>query len=95
MGTTPFEKTLRTNGTSTPRNKLNNRYGPVGTGSRGPIDADELDGSPVQGDSSPAVGRNTTPRSAGRYGSPFGQTVRVKRICSCSVARGCCLVRLC
>jgi hypothetical protein len=82
MGTTPFEKTLRTNGTSTPRNKLNNRYGPVGTGSRGPIDADELDSPVAQQGESSAVGRNTTPRSAGRYGSPFGPTVGVERVCS-------------
>jgi hypothetical protein len=70
-----FEKSLR-GGTSTPRNsKVNNRYGPVGTGSRC-MDAEELEGVGSPESSSPAaVSRNTTPRSTGRYGSPFGQMV--------------------
>lgn len=71
-----FEKSLR-GGTSTPRNnKINNRYGPVGTDSRC-MDAEELEGvaSPESSSPAAAVSRNTTPRSAGRYRSPFGQMV--------------------
>lgn len=82
-----FEKSLR-GGTSTPRNnKINNRYGPVGTGSRC-MDAEELEGvgSPESSSPAAAVSRNTTPRSAGRYGSPFGhmvsQTAFLQTVCA-------------
>ena len=87
-----FERSLRGGGTSTPRNnKVNNRYGPVGTGSRGPIDADELEGSPGSESSSPSVTRNTTPRQGGRYASTFNTMVRWHIFAVCIVAGSCCM----
>jgi hypothetical protein len=88
-----FERSLRGGGTSTPRNnKVNNRYGVVGTGSRGPMDADELEGSPAGSESSsPSVTRNTTPRQGGRYASPFNTTVRWYSFLVCITVGSCCM----
>lgn len=82
-----FERSLRGGGgTTTPRSKVNNRYGLVGTGSRGPIDADELEGGSPAGSesSSPSVTRNTTPRQGGRYASTFNTMVGLSTPHSCS-----------